>query len=260
VQVSTLNKIVSIFLVGGLTLLASVCILWNHFGPFTLSNNLVTLLTACGDGLLAIAGGLLFISLAALAGTVTEALTDATTRKLIERASGRKWLAALFMQSEMFEARRFWKERFEIVASQEDLFSGFPLDTHGPALAAGVFYETAQEENLHWLESHYATFLVLTNLGFLTALGGVYVLALSFAGGVSILGVLLSTLSLLLLFWVFGSFALDRYLFTYIFALRQATVATILMRDLESGRSTGGSAHNPGAAPDVNRAMRGRRR
>jgi len=80
-QPTTLNKVVSLFLVGGLVVIGVATLLLKHLGTIELPEGLKELAEAGGEGFFAVVGGPLLLPVAAVAGAVCEGLTDSTIPK-----------------------------------------------------------------------------------------------------------------------------------------------------------------------------------
>src|SRR4051812_31794201 len=121
-----LNKVVSLFLIGGICIIVIALIAWRHLGPLAPSKELEVLLKLAGSNTLAVIGGLLVISLAAVCGTVCESLTDLVIRYPIKRAAKSKKWCALLGQSGAFKYHRFWRTEFRRVVLADRTYRSFP--------------------------------------------------------------------------------------------------------------------------------------
>lgn len=125
-QLTTLNKVVSLFLVGGLVLLGGLCLGWRQLDTaFAASGRLSEFLVSKGTPLLVVAGALFLLSLAAAIGTACEILTALTVRRLLRKSRSNRWLAACFAQAKAFDNLMRWKEFFRSAAKDRSEFAEF---------------------------------------------------------------------------------------------------------------------------------------
>jgi hypothetical protein len=173
---TTLNKVVSLFLVGGIVVLGITTFAWRHFGPFKVSTELRSVLEALGDNTLAVVGGLLAISLAAVFGAACESLANLTVRLLIKRvARSQEWSRRLG-QLGTFEYHRFWLGQFTRVVLVSETYKYFPKGENDHGIAVGILYASKQAESIAWAESHYSTYVMSSNLTLLAGILLLYVL------------------------------------------------------------------------------------
>ena len=106
-QPTTLNKIVSLFLVGGLIVLGLAYLVLSNGWKITLPDALQTLFVGGGAGFYAVLGGLLLLPLAALLGVVCEAFTDILIRNFVSWCYDRKLVAGFFLQGRALKDYNF---------------------------------------------------------------------------------------------------------------------------------------------------------
>lgn len=246
-QLTTLNKVVSLFLTGGLVILGLSAMAWRHFALRELLTTSLTLPKSL-EAPLAVIGGLLLISLAAAGGAACESLTDLTVRRLIKRAGdSEKWSSRLW-QSKAFGYHEFWQEQFCQAVMRHEGFRKFPIDTNARGFAVGILYGSKQSEAIIWAETHYSTYVMVSNLTLLSASLFLYVTGLLLSGwctwrsGISWIAISVG------LALVFSSLALDRYLYSYQVAFRQSVV--MLTETHKAGLGPVEETRNPASVAD----------
>jgi len=244
-QPTTLNKVVSLFLIGGICVLGIAVIAWRHFGPLTPSKQLTELLKLAGSNALAVIGGLLVISLAAVCGTICESLTDATIRRLVKRVSRSKKWCFRFGQAGVFKDHRFWRAEFRRALSADRTYRSFPYNRNIHGLAVGILYGSKQGESIAWGESHYSTYIMSSNLTLLSGILFLYVLFITVIGWCTLASGIIWTLVALVSFCALFALSLDRYLYSYLVAMRQSVVA-FLQSKAAGNQTSGAQAHNTG--------------
>jgi hypothetical protein len=244
-QPTTLNKVVSLFLIGGICVIGIALIAWRHFGPLTPSKELEALLKLTGSNTLAVIGGLLVLSLAAVCGTVCESLTDVVIRpRVIRAAKSKKWCARLG-QSGAFKYHRFWRTEFRRVVLADRTYRSFPYKRNIHGLAVGMLYSSKQGESIAWGESHYSTYVMSSNLALLSGMLFFYVLGLTVFGWCTLASGIIWIVASFALFCVLFALSLDRYLYSYQVAMRQSVVAFLQNRGA-GNQASGAQAHNTG--------------
>ena len=255
-QPTTLNNIVSLFLVGGLAMIGAVALLLRHAGTIELPRGLKDLAEAGGEGFFAVISGLLLLPIASMAGAVCEGMTAPTIRRLIKWIAKRKYLVRLLCQGQVFEAHNFWKDQFRKSLGEIGALHDFPDWDSDHGLAVGILYDKGQEQAITWTESHYSTYVLASNFAFLALLAQCYLIASGIFGWMQWQNAGWASLGVVAVLYSSLGLSLDCYLFSYQFALRQATVSLLIETRVEQGPG----AYTTVAAPDVNRASHGRRR
>src|SRR5271157_1234855 len=175
--VTTLNKIVSIFLVGGLVLLFATILHWSGFRY--LAEHLNQAVVPTEVTALLVAGAFV---LAALAGAVAEAVSDVTFRRIVRAIAANAAVATAFGQRFSFLRTSRWRARF-----MDSWVKGKPCvePLDAGSLAAAYMYQTGTTEHIQWVTNEYATYILACDFAaaVLLALGDVTVLRL--AGGIS---------------------------------------------------------------------------
>jgi hypothetical protein len=252
-QPTTLNKVISLFLVGGLVFLVLAFILWDVNGPPRLPNGTADLMKQVGPAFLAVIGGLLVVSLATVLGVACEAFTDLTVRKILKAKAKNSGFAAFFGQGKLLKDHEYWRSVFNSSVSKHERLANSLPGYREHSLAVGLFYTSANNHAIEWVQSHYATYVLATNLAFISLVLEVYILI-----GVSLdlyswATALIVTCVLLPLAYSFFSHAMDRYLYSYQFPMRHGAV-TLLM----NGVGDSGEAHDTAAPTDQKAPLSGR--
>jgi hypothetical protein len=255
-QPTTLNKIVSLFLVGGLAMIGAVALFLRHVGTIELPHGLRDLAEAGGEGFLAVISGLLLLPIASVAGAVCEGLTAPTIRRLIRWVAKKEYLVKFLCQGKVLEAHNFWKDQFRKSIREVGALRDFPEFDSDHGLAVGILYHKGQEQAITWTESHYSTYVLASNFAFLALLAQCYLVASGIFGWMHWQGAGWASLGVVAVLYSSLSLSLDCYLFSYQFALRQVTVSLLIETRAEQEPDT----YNTVAAPDANRASHGRRR
>lgn len=224
-QPTTLNKVISLFLVGGLVLLLLSFILWNLWGPPKLSDWMVHLVKHTGTGFVAFVGSLVTVSLAAVLGIFCEALTDLTIRELLKRGAKWKWFVSFLRRSRMLRDHNFWRDRFRASIEEEENLRKAVAGYRERSAVVGFFYAFDPNEfATAWLESHYATYIFASNLAFLSMAFQLWSIVAGFLGLYPWPAVTASIGITAIVFYASCCLAFDRYLHTYQFAFRHATL------------------------------------
>jgi hypothetical protein len=255
-QPTTLNKIVSLFLVGGLAMIGAAAVLLRHAATIELPYGLRGLAEVGGEGFLAVISGLLLLPIASVAGAVCEGLTAPTIRRLIRWVAKREYLVRFLCQGKVLEAHNFWKDQFRRSIRGIGALRDFPDFDSDHGLAVGILYYKGQGQAITWTESHYSTYVLASNFAFLALLTQCYLVLSGIFGWMQWPGAGWASLGVVAVLYASLSLSLDCYLFSYQFALRQATVSLLI----ETRAEQRPEAYNPVAAPDANRASHGRRR
>lgn len=226
-QISSLNKVITLLIVGGAAMLWLGVLFWKAVSEFALKYK------ELGNAAGAVVAGLLLVAGSALLGSIIEGLTDITTRRLVKRAHRRLGWARLFGQAELHNSVAFWEGIFIGEAKKKVAFRPVleTRETTPLQLAAGMFYKYATKEHVDWVVSHYSTYYLATNYLVLFIMFAISVfwwlatressLSLWFGTSFAFLVAGYSTWSL----------AVDRYLYTYLEAFRFAVLCLDLPDD-----------------------------
>jgi hypothetical protein len=227
VQLNTLNRVIALFLIGGLVTVLAAIALEQQILP-TLERYSKLGLGPSAGIFLAVA----LLSITALAGSVTDALGNITVRRFVSRSlAKRRLLAALFFCGVDFDAQDRWRTAFKDALGDDARYkASVRQDDMLKALSAGFFFRTAEKEHAEWLVQHHSMYHLSAN--FVIILIGCAVWSLLHAGYCYALG---SSLGAYLL----TSFALDNYLYTYQLSFRNAYLALTDVRDAKPDEGGG---------------------
>jgi uncharacterized MnhB-related membrane protein len=223
-QLTTLNKIVSLFLIGSLVVIGIVILLCLLVLPGQLLEQVSALKSAVGEGSMTVIAGVLFLALSAAGGALSESVTAVSIRRPIKAmarsANHSRWLG----QSRGTADYLFWRERFTQTVLKADAFTDVCASNHEEGVAVGILYWTRQAEAINWAEMHYSTYVLVSNLAFLSSVALLALPILAATGHCSwaaaAWGMTAATASL----YAFSSMACDRLAYAYEVAFRQAVV------------------------------------
>jgi hypothetical protein len=222
-QLTTLNKVVSLFLVGGLVLLAVIFL----FGPDL--DHIYIFSESKAQALLVLVGALSLLALAAAVGAVVDTLASLTLGHWLRKCITHKQLAVCFGQRHSFDDFDSWRKCFgTLIETREPIKTLVPaIRGHELSLGSAIFFKTSSQGLISWAEGHYAAYLYATNLAFLSLLTPIVLFASGRAQQLSgwALGSYI-TLSIGLGL-VFSSMAIDKYLYTHEVSFRQASLVLL---------------------------------
>ena len=247
-QLTTINKVVSLFLIGGLVIMAVVCVSWEKLDQaLSQGGALYSFLESKGQALLVLAGALSLLSLASAVGAVVDTLTGLTVRHWLVKSASHRWLAVCLGQKHSFDDFDFWRERFRFLVENREPYKSFvpEIRDHEITMAAAIFFKTGSQGLISWAESHYAVFVYATNLVFLSILMPI---ALLIWGGHQALGWSLGSYIVLgiVLALLFSGMAIDKFLYTHEVSFRQAALVLLEEKPVPG---SGEEAHNTYEAP-----------
>jgi hypothetical protein len=111
-----------------------------------------------------------------------------------------------------------------------------------------MLYSSKQGESIAWGESHYSTYVMSSNLTLLSGMFFLYVFSITVSGWCTLTSGIIWTLAALASFCALFALSLDRYLYSYLVAMRQSVVA-LLQSKAAGNQTSGAQAHNT----DLNR-------
>jgi hypothetical protein len=247
-QLNTLNRVISLFLIGGFVVFLSAVYLREEIGgevrEFGKKYEL-------GPSWGPTAGVFLTVGLlsaTALAGAIVDALGNITVRRFIRKILGRyRFMAWLFLCAGEFAEQARWREAFKVALGNSSKYRslGTKKEMLNP-LSAGLFFRTAQKEHAEWLIQHHSMYHLSADFVVVLIVGA------TFAGLRDSYYLACGSIAAA---YLLTTFALDNYLYTYQLSFRNAYLA--LMEGHEREPSTGGVASNPRPQPDRNRASPG---
>ena len=213
-QLNTLNRVISLFLIGGFVIVLATASLTTQISGFLKLHPVDSSWGPAAGVFLAV--GLL--SVTALAGTIVDAVGNLTVRKVIRRWLGKRRLGSrLFLCGSEFNETQRWKgifeealnssPRYKSLADSRDVFNSF---------SAVLFFRTAEKEHAEWLIQHHSIYHLSAD--FVVILAGLCVFLWT-------RGLLISAALSLLCAYLLTTFALDNYLYTYQISFRNAYIA-----------------------------------
>jgi hypothetical protein len=237
VQLNTLNRVIALFLIGGLVTVLAAIALEQQILP-TLERYSKLGLGSSAGIFLAVA----LLSITALAGSVTDALGNITVRRFVSRMlAKRRLLAWLFFCSRDFDAQDRWRTAFKDALRGDARYkASVQEDDMIKALSAAFFFRTAEKEHAEWLVQHHSMYHLSAN--FVVILIGCAVW--SFFAGFRYLAV-----GSIVGAYLLTSFALDNYLYTYQLSFRNAYLALTDVPDVKP--NDGGVAQGTSGQADV---------
>lgn len=211
-QVNTLNRIISLFLKGGLLLVAVSFFFVDDIRRFSCRHGLDQEWSAASGVLLAV--GLL--SVTALAGTVLDALGNVTIRPFIRMIGDKKSRTYFFLCCREFDEQERWGVIFAAELRKSEKYA-LPLGIESllKPFSAGLFFRTAQKDHIEWLVQHHSIYNLSAD--FVPVLLGCSVFSGQFGWWWPF--ILVGAAYLL------TTFALDNYLYSYQLTFRNAYLA-----------------------------------
>lgn len=229
--ITTLNKVINLFLVGGVAVFFIGLLHWQQFKSLAMGG------APSGDSEFWVVAALLFFPVTALLGAVIEGISGFTVQALLKKSRTSSRVAKVFLQHRAKDCLSVWRERLLIVAKDDQKYKWLlesdpqreePWFIH--SAAAGIFLQSAGPGHLEWLVQHYSTYVLASNMGLVVAATYVYI---PFARIVSGLGlwwpvlaplnlfqVLLVMSALLVSFWSLCVFGVGRYLYSHEYTAR----------------------------------------
>jgi hypothetical protein len=228
VQLNTLNRVIALFLIGGLVIVVAAVALEKQIRPILEQYSKMDLGPSAGV-FLAVA----LLSLTALAGTFIDALGNITARRFIRKLlARRRFMAGLFLCADEFDAQDRWRMTFKGALDNDPRFKALAQrDDMIKALSAGFFFRTAEKEHAEWLVQHHSMYHLSANFIIILIACVVW----SFRAGLAYVA-----FGCVLAAYLLTSFALDNYLYTYQLSFRNAYLALTDVRDAKPGE--GGAA------------------
>jgi hypothetical protein len=235
VKITTLNKVVNLFLVGSLCLLlVGIMSRWELLRWVEGAVGGLGLGTR-GDIILTLVGTLVFLALAALVGAIVEALTDVTLIAFVKKHRQSERLARFFLQREVFESNEFWRRKFE-EGPQASCWNAEDFKKQGHRIAVGILFKTGSSAAISWAINHYATFILASNFAVLLIALQIFLIKEIISGNLGLGAFTAWQVGAQLAIYALCSLAVDRYIFSYMLAYRHAAIRPLA----EGGRTTKG--------------------
>ncbi len=217
--ITTLNKVIALFLVGGVVILLVLFLHWNQIPfltkaasdarstPHSGKDSAPAKEANAGAGKPSSASAdkeapepprveesgfwvllaVLILPLSALLGGVVEGLSHVTLVILLRKARECDLIAKIFGHARTKEGLDTWLKRLQNTLAQDRNYEWFNAVATKDrprtmrSTAAGVFLQTATENNFEWLVQHYATHVLASDLAFIMGLTVIYVPLTRFA-------------------------------------------------------------------------------
>ena len=219
----TINKAVSLFLVGGLFLLLVLSLFWFEFTEphqrAEIIENLKNMKVGAGAAALAT---LAFVALSSVFGVGAQGLAGVLIRAPFQRLTSKYPLFVfLFGQRTLGREVNRWREFFQREARLDPVYGPFLEDRkevaasrHSfPIVASALFYRTAKTAHLDWVLRHYSTYYLATDITLVLIAAFVWVLFQIARIGWSLLFFWI-LIGLVVLIYSCLCLALHRYLYT----------------------------------------------
>ena len=157
--VTTLNKVIALFLVGGVVAFVATGLHWKQVEALLPSST-------TNDSDLWIFLAFLLLPVSALMGAVVEGLSQVTIQNILKKADSNEAVAGLFGQRRAYDNLRKWRRHLGALV-QEDCRYQWLASVHEidkpraiRSTAADFFLQSAQPGKFEWLVQHYATFVL----------------------------------------------------------------------------------------------------
>lgn len=236
-QLNTLNRVIALFLIGGIVVAMAVVASKDHIKPL--------LEKYMPDASAGVFLAVTLLSLTALAGTIVDALGNLTVRRWIsESFAANREIARLFCCVDEYDAHALWREALRGALTKDPRHAQLGKDSMIKAASAALFFRTADKEHFEWLTQHYSMYHLSANFVIIlvACAGWTWHVDAYLLGGMSILCAYLLT-----------TFALDNYLYAYQLTFRNAYLA---LHDLPATFETPQTEATPvtrgtGSSPDT---------
>ena len=225
---TTLNKIVAQFLVGGVVLVLALVVHWAQFKPMLFGSGNASPGAETGFWVVA---GVLIVPLAALLGGIVEGLSDVTLRRILKKTRKWRWLAWALARQDACDGLQRWRDQLQKSLRRSRSFHWVVNPDLNPrkepewfvhSASAGTFLLSAREDEFRWLVEEYATFVLTSNLAFVLICGVLYVPTATLAADAGIwwpvslpFNAKVAGFLALLGFWALSSLAVGKYLYAH---------------------------------------------
>lgn len=231
--VTTLNKVIALFLVGGVVAFLATGLHWEQ-----LESSLPS--SATNDSGFWIFFAFLLLPVSALMGAVVEGLSQVTLQNVLKQARSSKTVARLFGQRRAHECLNKWQDLLASLVQKDRNYQWLaPVDDADKpwalrSTAADFLLQSARPGKFEWLVQHYATFVLASNLACVVALAVIYVLVgnlaavfgfwwpvLAWATTAQIIALLVTGI---FAFWALCSLSISRYLYSHELSARHMSL------------------------------------
>jgi len=246
--ITSINKVVSMFLVGGLALV--------FFGVINAERLLSASLRffGSGNGEGYSWAGLILLTvvaspLAAFLGLLVDGTSHLTTYRLVKWIAARESRAAAVGQGEDFRDLESWRRAFRRAAEKLGKDSMLP-DTGAP-YATGLLFKTGSSEVVNWAIGHYATHLMSSNFATVVIVSYLYTLLPISGMSIDMSTRMMMTIGTLGALYILVSASTGARLYSYSMAYRHATIELLDRGTCEFGLIDGEADLLPGSPESV---------
>lgn len=166
-QVTTLNKIINLFLIGTFVVVVVAAGVIVQFRDVD-SEKYKSLPVLLGSPVIVFVVTLFLVSTIILLGIVVDTLANISVRPLVKIATRKKWAALILgsgkdvVQHEYLMGK--FKQRFTKCEKYCDLFDD---ERYYKAYAVAFFFHSANKETIEWVVQHYSIYLLSTSYLFI---------------------------------------------------------------------------------------------
>ncbi|HMG72193.1 MAG TPA: hypothetical protein VK582_01720 [Pyrinomonadaceae bacterium] len=240
-QITDLNKIVNLFLVGSLAL-TIVALLWiDKIQAYYLAHHVAEMESTLPTSMVVLVTTLLALGSAMFTGCVVDGLTEIFLRANLRRLVDIRLVRKFFWVGKQYQTTKSCRDKFNSLLENNARYKSFHDDDKGhKTFAAALFFHTAQSGNVSWLVQHHAVHVLTADYIFLVLTFTIVFPILHFLGFFAGFDVKLLPFPwwclLILSLYPLCHLAIDRWLYTYEIAYRHGMVVL-------------SEAANPGLAP-----------
>ena len=255
--VTTINRVIVLFLAGGFALLSLLLLNWTDAASYftTLAHQRVF---DMNTGFWAF-GILLFTAPTVFLGLLIESITEITLHPFLKesRRSNKRaqFFARTYAQSQCLTWVNQLKKLLEIDPQWQWLREGADPkpEVHVNGMAAGEFLRTAGSDEYEWLQDRYATFYLSSNFALILLMDLLYIGVSSILDmGVwgswvptSLAQSIVVPCTMMLGAWLLSSFSVSKFLYSYEIVARHTYLGLVAARS----KATPEGAQNPPALP-----------
>lgn len=169
-QISTLNKILSLFLCGCIASLALVLVYSSEIQAFIKKDQLINFLSNSKIGS-SILLSVIAASLIMFIGSLITGFAQWTIRGVFFKLKESRVFVSLLGQYRVNERYKNWKEIFIKILNNNPYYSSFTDfsgfseedDKHITSLASAILFRHGNQENIRWITTHFATYILSTD-------------------------------------------------------------------------------------------------
>jgi hypothetical protein len=222
-QVTTLNKVIALFLVGGVVAFLATGLHWEQ-----LEGSLPS--SATKESGFWVFFAFLLLPVSALMGAVVEGFSQVTLQNILKKSRSNRKIASLFGQRRAHDCLNKWQDFLTSLVQKDCRYQWLaPVnDSDRWALrstAADFLLQSARSGKFEWLVQHYATFVLASNLACVVAVAVIYVLVGNLAAAFGVWWPVLAwatmaqIIALLIVgifaLWALCSLSISRYLYSH---------------------------------------------